>query len=223
MNVLYSSQVDQVNYESEGSVLVKLTDNREFKGKYCVMAIPPSLWTTIKFTPILPGIKRQISQRMPMGCIIKTITYFKKPYWREKGYRVKFFFFFFFFSFSFVLWFWFWKNNVNNHSQKKKGQIACSKGPITASYDDCKPDGSKFALMGFILANHARAYLELTQDQRKELVCQQYAEYFKSPEMLECVSYHEHNWAEEPFSGGILINSKFIYLFIFLFKYFNLL
>ena len=32
----------------------------------------------------------QIIQRIPMGSIIKTVTFYKRPFWREKGKRESF-------------------------------------------------------------------------------------------------------------------------------------
>ena len=48
-----------------------------------ISAVPLALLNRIEFDPPLPGHKIQMIQRMPMGSIIKTITYYKKPYWRN--------------------------------------------------------------------------------------------------------------------------------------------
>lgn len=33
----------------------------------------------------MPPIRDQLTQRMPMGCVIKTIVFYKTAWWRTKG------------------------------------------------------------------------------------------------------------------------------------------
>lgn len=56
--------------------------------------------------------------------------------------------------------------------------------PVELTYDDTKPDGSKPALMGFILANRARKLRNLTPDERRDRICKSYAKAFGSDEAL---------------------------------------
>lgn len=50
-----------------------------------IVALAPTLYSTIRFEPMLPPLKNQLAQRMPMGTIIKTITYYKRAWWRTLG------------------------------------------------------------------------------------------------------------------------------------------
>ena len=47
--------------------------------------MPQPLLNSVSFDPPLPPLKNQLIQRMPLGSSIKTITFYKKPFWREKG------------------------------------------------------------------------------------------------------------------------------------------
>ena len=81
----------------------------------------------------------------------------------------------------------------------------CPSGPIVVTYDDCKSDGSHPAIMGFLLAGHSRELASKTREERQRLICQQYAEVFRSKEALEPLGYMEKNWAAEEFSGGCYV------------------
>jgi len=72
----------------EEEVVVNTRDGRSFKGAFCILALSPTLWPTIHFEPCLPADHMQLAQRMPMGSIIKTVTFYPRPFWREKGYSV---------------------------------------------------------------------------------------------------------------------------------------
>lgn len=56
--------------------------------------------------------------------------------------------------------------------------------PVEYTFDDTKPDGSKPAIMGFILANRARRLRNLTADERRDRICKSYARAFGSDKAL---------------------------------------
>lgn len=56
--------------------------------------------------------------------------------------------------------------------------------PVEYTFDDSKPDGSKPAIMGFILAHRARKLRNLTPEERKDRICKSYANGFGSEEAL---------------------------------------
>ncbi|XP_073248477.1 amine oxidase [flavin-containing] B-like [Porites lutea] len=66
-------------------VKVLCGDGSEYKASFVISTIPPALLGRISFIPPLPALKNQAIQRIPMGSIIKTVTYYKRPFWREKG------------------------------------------------------------------------------------------------------------------------------------------
>jgi monoamine oxidase len=50
-----------------------------------IVAIPPHLAGRLNYAPILPGLRDQLTQRMPIGSLIKTIAAYPEPFWRSQG------------------------------------------------------------------------------------------------------------------------------------------
>ncbi len=50
-----------------------------------VVAVPPTLAGRIDYSPGLPGLRDQLTQRMPMGSLVKTIAVYDTPFWRAHG------------------------------------------------------------------------------------------------------------------------------------------
>ncbi|XP_038070068.1 amine oxidase [flavin-containing]-like isoform X2 [Patiria miniata] len=82
------------------------------------------------------------------------------------------------------------------------GIVFSCDGPISGTYEDCKPDGSHPAIMGFMNGEKARKYSSLTKEERKKVVCEYYAKAFGTDEALHPINYVELNWMDEEFSGG---------------------
>ncbi|HEX8742266.1 MAG TPA: flavin monoamine oxidase family protein [Thermoleophilaceae bacterium] len=55
-------------------------------GQRVVVAIPPHLAGRIDYSPKLPAMREQLTQRMPMGSVIKVQAVYPKPFWRDAGY-----------------------------------------------------------------------------------------------------------------------------------------
>ncbi|MEA2397530.1 MAG: monoamine oxidase, partial [Thermoleophilaceae bacterium] len=61
------------------------SDHGSFYGKHVVVAVPPPLAGRIYYEPLLPQQRDQLTQRMPMGTLIKVEAFYDKPFWRAKG------------------------------------------------------------------------------------------------------------------------------------------
>src|SRR6185437_16584572 len=55
------------------------------KAKQVIVAIPPHLAGRIFYEPGLPAARDQLTQRMPIGSLIKTIAVYDAPFWRSEG------------------------------------------------------------------------------------------------------------------------------------------
>ena len=51
-----------------------------------IVAVPPTLAGRIAYDPPLPGMRDQLTQRMPQGTVIKTMAIYERPFWREEGF-----------------------------------------------------------------------------------------------------------------------------------------
>ncbi|XP_020603468.1 amine oxidase [flavin-containing] B-like [Orbicella faveolata] len=71
--------------EFDDHVKVRCVDGKKYKVSFVICTIPPALLGKISFNPPLPALKNQAIQRIPVGSIIKTVTFYQRPFWREKG------------------------------------------------------------------------------------------------------------------------------------------
>lgn len=62
---------------SAGSVSVR--------ARRAIVAVPPTLAGRIDYDPPLPALRDQLTQRMPQGSVIKTMTIYDEPFWRREG------------------------------------------------------------------------------------------------------------------------------------------
>jgi monoamine oxidase len=72
--------------QRKGSVEVQ-ADGVTATGQRVVVAIPPHLAGRIDYSPKLPAHREQLTQRMPMGSVIKVQAVYPKPFWRDSGFN----------------------------------------------------------------------------------------------------------------------------------------
>jgi monoamine oxidase len=68
----------------KGGVRV-IGDGLEVPAQQVIISIPPSLAGRLRYQPALPGYRDQLTQRMPMGTIIKVQCLYPDPFWRAAG------------------------------------------------------------------------------------------------------------------------------------------
>jgi monoamine oxidase len=54
-------------------------------GRRAVVALAPALAGRIAYDPPLSGDREQLTQRMPLGTVIKCMAIYDEPFWREEG------------------------------------------------------------------------------------------------------------------------------------------
>lgn len=170
--VFVSHPVVEINQESKDEIVVKTLNGKEFKTKYIILACPPMMHMKIHFKPPLPPLRNQLNQRVPMGTVMKVITYYSSPFWRKSG-----------LCGSLLI------EGDDNH-------------PMFLTLDDTKPDGNYAAIIGFILADKCRRLVQRTPEERKVLVATSLAEATGLKEFLKPIHYEEKNWMEEQYTGG---------------------
>ena len=55
------------------------------RGRRVVVALPPPLAGRIDYDPPMPAERDQLMQRAPMGSVMKILTAYDTPFWREQG------------------------------------------------------------------------------------------------------------------------------------------
>jgi len=88
-SVKLSSPVIRVDQSGVSSVNVVRAGGDSFSSSYVISAIPLALLNRVTFVPSLPSKKIQLIQRLPMGSVIKTMTFYDRAYWRDCGLSVE--------------------------------------------------------------------------------------------------------------------------------------
>jgi monoamine oxidase len=57
----------------------------EVRARRAIVAVPPTLAGRIEYDPPLPAMRDQLTQRMPMGSVIKCMAVYEEPFWRADG------------------------------------------------------------------------------------------------------------------------------------------
>ncbi|XP_067828270.1 amine oxidase [flavin-containing] B-like isoform X1 [Heptranchias perlo] len=83
--VRLSSPVVRVEQAGDG-VTVTSERGETSVGRFAISAVPHAILQMIRFHPPLPARKRQLIQRMPMGSVIKTVTFYDRAFWKERGF-----------------------------------------------------------------------------------------------------------------------------------------
>ena len=81
--VLLRSAVREIEHSRHG-VEVE-SDRASVRAERCVVTVPPALAGRIDYDPPLPGLRDQLTQRLPMGSVIKTHAVYDRPFRRDDG------------------------------------------------------------------------------------------------------------------------------------------
>jgi monoamine oxidase len=74
----------QVVRHGDGRVVVE-AEGREVAAGRAILAVPPAIAGRIGYRPAMPGWRNQLTQRVPMGSVIKVHAIYEEPFWRTEG------------------------------------------------------------------------------------------------------------------------------------------
>jgi monoamine oxidase len=157
------------------TLTIRCEDGSHYSTRSIIITLAPSLYSTIQFKPYLSAPKRLLAEKMLCGSVIKVVLRYSTAWWRAAGYS---------------------------------GVQADHNGPVEYCFDDCQiPNNSDkppfYALIGFLVAQNARSFLNLSLEQRKTAILEQYYKVFDhNSAALKPLEYHEMCWDKERFSGG---------------------
>jgi len=66
-------------------VTLTCSNGTQFVGRAAILAMPPAQQARCDYTPPLHPNRMSALQQWPMGHIIKSFTFYDRPFWREKG------------------------------------------------------------------------------------------------------------------------------------------
>ncbi|AXQ29934.1 FAD-dependent oxidoreductase [Solimonas sp. K1W22B-7] len=81
--ILLNAPVLRIEHDDKGVTL--RGDGFQVKAARVIVAIPPTLAGRIRYAPALDGLRDQLTQRVPMGTVIKVQCVYPRPFWRDAG------------------------------------------------------------------------------------------------------------------------------------------
>ncbi|MEC9357180.1 MAG: flavin monoamine oxidase family protein [Pseudomonadota bacterium] len=81
--VLLNAPVSEIE-QGDGTVVVR-GNSFSIKAQRAIVTLPPTLAARIRYMPALTGLRDQLTQRMPMGTVIKVQCVYPTPFWRMDG------------------------------------------------------------------------------------------------------------------------------------------
>jgi monoamine oxidase len=81
--VRLSAPVRRIEHGPDGVTVH--ADAVEARGRRAIVTTPPALAGRIAYDPPLPGLRDQLTQRMPQGTVIKCMAVYDEPFWRAEG------------------------------------------------------------------------------------------------------------------------------------------
>ncbi len=82
--LILGAPVRAVRQDADGCTVI--SDAGEFRAAHVVVAVPPVLAGRMHYDPALPARRDALTQRMPMGSVIKCVAAYREPFWRRAGY-----------------------------------------------------------------------------------------------------------------------------------------
>jgi monoamine oxidase len=156
----------------------------EIAAKRAIVAIPPALAGRIAYGPALAEVsprgflRDQLTQRHPMGSILKVNVLYERPFWREAGLA----------------------GQVTSDTGAVRATFDNTPYP-----DPGTSNVSPGVIMGFIEGDEARTWSQGTREERYAKVIDDLANYFGSRARTPLggiQGYYEMVWNREEFSGG---------------------
>jgi monoamine oxidase len=83
IDIVFGAPVRHV--AQSGTSVALCAGDRSFAARRCIVAIPPTLSGRIEYAPALPAARDQLTQRVPMGSVLKCFAVYERAFWRQRG------------------------------------------------------------------------------------------------------------------------------------------
>jgi monoamine oxidase len=81
--VRLGSPVSAIRQDDRGVEVIQ--DGGMVRAGRAIVALPPTLAGRIRYSPVLPPLRDQLTQQVPMGYVIKVHVAYPEPFWRAEG------------------------------------------------------------------------------------------------------------------------------------------
>ena len=71
--------------QDDTAVRVTLRDGSVVEGSRVIVTLPPTLAGRLRYDPVLPSWRDQLTQKLPAGSVMKTFAVYDEPFWRADG------------------------------------------------------------------------------------------------------------------------------------------
>ena len=85
LDVRLGAPVRTIEHDDDGVVVHHDGSGDPVSAGHVVVAVPPALAGRIRYVPALGGMRDQLTQNVPMGAVVKTMTVYAEPWWRAEG------------------------------------------------------------------------------------------------------------------------------------------
>lgn len=163
--------------QKPGHVVVQVNGIEPIIARRVIVALAPTLWKHIDFSPELSSKKLSLSSNMRNGKVIKVVSVYRDIFWE-----------------------------VNRPQETVSGQQSrfdtyLEKGPVRNLFPT--HIGSFPALVGLITAEQAEELRNASNDEIKNKVVEQYTHVFDSHDASKLLlDFYSIDWGQEQFSGG---------------------
>ncbi len=82
--VVLSAPVRRIEHTGDGVVVVT-RDGASHTGDAAIVTLPPTLAGRLEYAPALPAWREQLTQKLPMGTVIKIHAVYDRPFWRDEA------------------------------------------------------------------------------------------------------------------------------------------
>ncbi|MCB9754308.1 MAG: FAD-dependent oxidoreductase [Myxococcales bacterium] len=82
--VITGAAVDAIE-QGEDGVVARCTGGAVHRAARVIVTLPPPLAARIRYSPALPGLRDQLTQKLAMGSVIKCMARYPQPFWRDAG------------------------------------------------------------------------------------------------------------------------------------------
>lgn len=84
--VILNAPVHTITQDEQNEQGVRVdSDLLTVTARRAIIAIPPTLAGRLRYRPKLPALRDQLTQRVPMGTVIKVQCLYDQPFWRAEG------------------------------------------------------------------------------------------------------------------------------------------
>ncbi|MEV4313153.1 FAD-dependent oxidoreductase [Actinocrispum sp. NPDC049592] len=84
LDIHLNAPVRRISQDANG-VTVSTEDGSIWRAGHVVVALPPPQAARIAYHPPLPATRDSLTQRLPMGSVIKCVAIYPEPFWRKEG------------------------------------------------------------------------------------------------------------------------------------------